>query len=118
MSRPGTRQGAAKQAQQGLVSAGIGLREWLAAVQKGSGSVAAAAFDTRFKKPHRVVGSAARGGENRLRRLGFRVTAPSESFYVAETPGPLLDGEPDRARRWGEQLGSQFTTTERDRRVS
>ena len=111
MSRPGTRQGAAKQAEQGVVSAGIGLREWLAAIPHGSQSVAAAAFDTRFKKPHWLVGSAARAAEERLRRLGFRMIAPSESFYVAGTPGPLLDGETERARRWGEKVGSELTTS-------
>jgi hypothetical protein len=107
MSRPGTRQGAAKQAKEGVVSAGIGLREWLAAVRGGSQTIAAAAFDTRFKKPSFLVGSAARRAEKRLRQLGFRVVAPSESFFVGGTPGPLLDGEPERARSWGMKLGSE-----------
>jgi hypothetical protein len=105
MSRPGTRDGAAKQADRGLVSAGIGLREWLAGIQGGSGRVAAASFDTRFNKPRVLVGSAARAAEKRLRRLGFRVMAPSESFFLAGTSGPLLAGESDRARDWGERLG-------------
>jgi hypothetical protein len=118
MSRSGTRQGAAKQAEHGVVSAGVGLREWLAAVQPGPGSVAAAAFDTRFKKPRWLVGSAARAAEKRLRQLGLRVIASSESFYVTGTPGPLLDGETERARRWGEKLGSAFWAVERDPRVS
>jgi Flavodoxin len=113
MSRPGTRQGAAKQAEQGVVSAGIGLREWLAGVQGGTRTTAAAAFDTRFKKPSFLVGSAARRAEKLLRKLGFRVAIPAESFFVAGAPGPLLDGEPDRARGWGVMLGSQLTPSER-----
>jgi hypothetical protein len=104
MSRQGTRQDAAKQGKEGLVSTGIGIREWLAGLQ-GSPGVAAAAFDTRIRTP-RLPGSAARGAEKRLRRLGFRILAPAASFYVAGTVSPLLDGERQRSRRWGEQLGS------------
>jgi hypothetical protein len=118
MSRPATREGAAKQAAQGVVSTGIGLREWLAAVQGGSASVAAAAFDTRFKKPRWLVGSAGRAVEKRLRGLGFRVVTQTQSFYVGGTPGPLLDGEPERALRWGERLGSEVAEGERNRRAS
>jgi hypothetical protein len=108
MSRPGTRQGAAKQAPQGLVSKGIGLREWLPAQRGGSGRVSVAAFDTRFGKPRWLVGSAARAAERRLRRLGFAVLAPSESFFVKATSGPLLDGERERALEWGRELGTRL----------
>jgi hypothetical protein len=104
MSRQGTRQDAAKQATERLVSTRIGMREWLAG-QQGSPGVAAATFDTRIRKP-RLPGSAARGAEKRLRRLGFRILAPAASFYVEGTLGPLLEGEQERARRWGAQLGS------------
>src|SRR6266511_2002337 len=102
MSRQGTRQDAAKQAKEGLVSTGIGIREWLAGLERHPG---VAAFDTRIGKP-RLPGSAARGAEKRLRRLGFRILAPAASFYVEGTLGPLLEGERERARRWGERLGS------------
>lgn len=118
MSRAGTRQTAARQAEQGPVTTGIGLREWLDTLKRGSETVAAATFDTRLNKPHWLVGSAARVAEKRLRRLGFRVLAPSQSFYVAGTPGPLLDGEAERARRWGEKLASVCLANEGDRRVS
>ena len=102
MSRPSTRQDAATQATAGLVSAGIGLREWLADLH-GPAGVAAAAFDTKVSRP-RLPGSAARAAEKRLRRLGFRVVAPAASFYVEGTRGPLLEGERERARRWGQQV--------------
>jgi hypothetical protein len=105
MSRPGTRRSAARQAQHGLVSQGDGLREWLAAV-RGAPGIAAATFDTRFKKPRWITGSAARAAEKRLRELGCRISAPSESFFVDGATGPLLEGEEERARRWGEKLGS------------
>lgn len=104
MSRPNTRQSAAQQSDRPVVSAGIGMREWLAAVHAAA-SVAAVAFDTRVNKP-RLPGSAARGAQKRLRRRGFRIAAAAKSFYVTGTPGPLVEAEPERARRWGEQLAS------------
>ena len=106
MSRPATRRSAADQAEQGVVSAGIGVREWLAGLAPGSPSVAAAAFDTRVRRP-RLPGSAAQAVRRRLRRLGFATPAGAASFYVDGTPGPLLSGEVERARTWGERLGSR-----------
>lgn len=103
LTRPRTRQDAARQADGGLVSSGDGLREWLEGVGPPSAGVRAAAFDTRIDKP-RVPGSAARGAERRLRRLGFGGLAPAESFYVTGTKGPLLEGERARAGRWGEAI--------------
>src|SRR5262245_5868868 len=50
MSRPGTRRKAAEQAEHGVMSKGIGIREWLAAV-RGPIPRLAVTFDTRFKKP-------------------------------------------------------------------
>jgi hypothetical protein len=104
MSRPRTREDARRQAGGHVVSERNGLREWLSTLEGTDGSLAAAAFDTRIDEP-RVPGSAARGAEKRLRKLGFRITRPSESFYVTGTAGPLVDGETERARRWGEELG-------------
>jgi hypothetical protein len=109
MSRERTRESAVIQTAGDVVSAGEGLREWLGAVNGGSRGVAAAAFDTRIDKP-RMPGSAAHGAEKRQRRLGFRVLVPAASFYVTDTSGPLVDGERERARRWGELLGSTMVT--------
>jgi hypothetical protein len=111
LSRPATREGAAKQAAgnpttQNPATPGRGLREWLAGLQRPASPVAAATFDTRIKKLL-VPGSAARGAAKRLRRLGLRMVAKPESFWVNGTAGPLRDGETDRARRWGEHLATQ-----------
>ena len=118
MSRPGTRKAAAEQAVEGAVSSRIGQREWLDALERGSGNVAAAAFDTRIDKPHWLVGSAARAVEKRLRRLGFRIISASQSFYVTGTPGPLLEGEAERARRWGLELASEYLEDEEGQQAS
>ena len=103
LSRSRTRQSATQQAEDGLVSTGIGLREWLGTLPEGSSDVAVATFDTRISKP-RLPGSAEASAEKRLRRLGFRVLARSQSFFVEGTTGPLVRGERERARRWGEEL--------------
>lgn len=104
MSRPNTRQSAAAQAHGELVSKGIGLREWLTALRV-AGVTVAASFDTRIDKP-RLPGSAAKAAVKLLRRKSLGLIAPAESFYVAGTDGPLLDGELERARRWGAELAS------------
>ena len=102
MSRPSTRQDARQRAGGHVVSQGNGVREWLAELHPEGRGTPAAAFDTRIDKP-RVPGSAGRGAERRLRRLGFTVLVPAESFFVTDVAGPLLDGELARARRWGER---------------
>jgi len=102
MSRPGTRRDAARQAGH-ATEPGIGVREWLAILSGDIGR--AAAFDTRIDTGW-WAGSAASGIAKRLRRLGAELVAEPESFHVAGTPGPLVDGELDRARRWGEQLAT------------
>jgi len=102
LSRESTRKSAAEQAHGSVVSTRIGLREWLDAVSNGTHGVAAAAFDTHVKA--HVPGSAARAAQKRLRQRGFRIIAPAESFYVHGTPGPLEEGELNRARRWAASI--------------
>ena len=104
MSRPKTRSSAADQATDGLVSTGIGLREWLEDFECSSTTVAAA-FDTRVDKP-RLPGTASHAAERRLRRRGCTIAARATSFLVDGMTGPLLAGEEDRARRWGESLAT------------
>ena len=115
LSRPATREDATRQAGGHVVSQGIGLREWLETLPRGDGRVAAATFDTRIDHP-RVPGSAARKAEKRLRRLRYPVAVGAESFYVTGTPGPLLEGELQRAKGWGEALGSIVIEREAARR--
>src|SRR5690606_37345111 len=105
MSRPSTRQDAAKRSDGPLVSTGPGVREWLAGLATGTAPRAVAAFDTRVRKP-RLPGSAARAVLRRARRRRWPVAASPESFWVEGTTGPLTDGELDRARAWGAGLGT------------
>jgi hypothetical protein len=87
----------------GATAAG-GLREWLPDLDDGAG-VRAAAFDTRIDKPSWLTGSAARRIARRLRSRRFDVVGVA-SFVVADSEGPLGDGELDRARAWAAALPS------------
>jgi hypothetical protein len=102
MSRPATRQDAARQGHTRSGTTDVGLREWLDRCPPPAG-VAAAAFDTKIDKPF-VPGSAAHTAARRLRRLNCRLVAPPESFRVTDTAGPLAAGEADRAKRWGQTV--------------
>ncbi|WP_166353685.1 flavodoxin family protein [Phytoactinopolyspora limicola] len=104
MSRPSTRQEAARQAPDGLVSTGTGIREWLATLHPPTTTLAAASFDTKARRP-RLPGSAAHATARRLRRLGLTMISRPQSFNVDGVTGPLTAGEEDRAREWGHELG-------------
>ena len=104
LSRPDSRKGAASETDESLISTGIGIREWIGSLPKASG-VAAATFDTSIRKPN-LPGSAARGAQKRLKRLGYRIVIPAEIFHVEGTTGPISDGELERAREWGAKVAT------------
>jgi flavodoxin len=66
--------------------------------------VAVACFDIRFAKTRWLTGSAARVMAKALRAMGLAPLVPPESFLVAGTDGPLVDGELDRAAGWTHAL--------------
>lgn len=66
--------------------------------------VAVATFDTRYRKPALLTGSAARGIAKRLGRKGARLVAPPESFFIEHSEGPLEQGEVERAAAWAHGL--------------
>jgi hypothetical protein len=104
LSRPSTREDAARQAASAgreLVSTHDGVREWLDRLQESPALVAT--FDTHTVVP--LPGTASRAAERRLRHLGF-VVLEHESFHVTGGQGPLAAGELERARRWGETLST------------
>lgn len=79
-----------------------GIREWLKELPASSPKTAFAAFDTRVDMPL-LPGAASRSATRLARRRGFTVRDP-ESFFVRGYQGPLVDGELDRAREWGQLL--------------
>jgi len=98
---------AVESARDGLLPASTeepGLREWLGDLPRDD-HARAAAFDTRAHGSPLITGAASHGIARRLRHHGYDVIG-NESFVVADTEGPLAEGELARARAWGAALAS------------
>ena len=100
-----SREGALTQGAHG--EPGIGVHGWIDALPDGAVGPRAAPFDTRAHMPALLVGSAARGIARRLRDHGYRLAIEPQSFFVKGTPGPLEEGELDRASEWGRTLANE-----------
>jgi len=84
-------------------ASGPALRDWLSHL--AAGPALAAAFDTRLAGAPVLTGRASHGISKLLKRRGYRLIAPSESFLVTKQ-NALADGESARARRWGAALAA------------
>jgi flavodoxin I len=62
--------------------------------------VAMIAFDTRYRKPEWLTGSAAGKISEGLLDMGCWPLLPEESFFIATSKGPLEEGELERAAAW------------------
>jgi hypothetical protein len=109
LSRESSRRQAAEDADEPLISEGIGIREWIGGLGKVKGG-AAVTFDTSIRKPN-LPGSAARGAAKRLRRLGYNLLLPGELFLVEGATGPITDGEVERARHWGQRAAAALASS-------
>jgi hypothetical protein len=120
MSRPSTRRGAplyVRKPDSGLVlepnaDTGPGVREWLGTV--GRINAQAAAFDTRIASPVLFTGRASKAVARHLRRHGFTVILPPESFLV-DKKSHLLSGELERACAWGKRIAETIEHAPSDR---
>jgi len=108
LSREATRADAAERSGHAVISAGVGVREWIGSLSIPRG-LAVAAFDTHVDKRW-LPGSAAVVVRRLLRRLGGKPIVSSESFYVGGMEGPLIPGEVERAREWGARLAEHLAT--------
>jgi hypothetical protein len=88
----------------------IGVRDWLRDIH-GNGH-RSAAFDTRLDRPRILTGSAMRAIERGLLAAEFSIFSRPRSFRVTSSPGPLAEGELDRARQWGEEMGRAVVVAE------
>ena len=82
-----------------------GVREWLGRLE-ASDHVDVATFDTRVGSVRHLPGSAARAAGKEVRRHHLGRLVGTVSFYVEDMDGPLIEGELERARAWGELLGA------------
>lgn len=105
MSRPKTREEAVSQGGTGG-SVDFGLREWMSSVPNTAPGHSVVTFDTRMVKGRHFPGSAAKSAARAARKQGLSIAAPSESFFVVGSAGPLVDGETERATDWGRKLGA------------
>ena len=103
MSRPETRDSAAQETAEPLVSKGKGIREWIAAVTAPAG-MRFATFATKTYGP--LPGSAAKSAAHELSDRGWKRLMPPENFRVHGKAGPLLDGEEQRASAWGRAVAA------------
>ena len=110
MSRSTTRHDAVQRGASGAFER-AGIREWLEGMAP-SDRVEVATFDTRVAKVRRLPGSAAKAAGKEVRRHHLGRLIATESFYVNDMEGPLLDGELDRAQKWGTELRSLAAATE------
>lgn len=106
MTRQQTREDAVRQGAH-PASTTRGIREWLEYLRPDPHSELVATFDTRVDKVRHLPGSAAKKAAKVSHKLGYPAAAKPESFYVHDVSGPLLEGELDRARAWGRQLGAE-----------
>ena len=111
LSRPSTRRDAVRQGAR-PEAAETGMREWLDALgdRDEAGGRPAAAFDTRVTKVRNLPKAASTRASHLLRRHGYRLVSRPAPFLVVDTPGPLLDGELDRARAWGRTVAEAART--------
>ena len=81
----------------------------------GLKGVKVAAFDTRMTESNvekvrilaffvKIFGYAAKPIADRLVKKGGGLAVPPEGFYVADTEGPLLEGELERAADWAKRI--------------
>ncbi len=87
-----------------------GIQSFIAAIPpKQLHGMRVAVFDTRYRQPTWLVGSAAGAMAKALQRMSVSPVVPTESFIVTGQKGPLVSGELERAAAWAEALGRAGT---------
>jgi len=81
------------------------IRQFVDLLETRSASgMVAATFDTRFRMPAALSGSAARLIARNLRQAGIRVFTRPQSFFVSRSVPELEQGEAERAAEWAKDL--------------
>lgn len=104
LSRIATREDAVERGAKAS-DAAFGIREWLEQLPQDDTGICAAAFDTRADKARRLPFAAAPAARRRLTKHGYPLIGDQVGFLVEGTAGPLLEGELERARAWGREVG-------------
>ena len=111
LSRPSTRADAVRQGAR-EDRAAIGLREWLgSAYHAGLQDIHVAVFDTRVSKVRRLPAAGGPKAARLVRHRHWQLTGKPAAFLVDDIGGPLLDGELERAERWGRLLSAGVSSS-------
>lgn len=85
------------------------VRRFLDALEiRPATGMVAATFDTRYRMPTAISGSAAKTIARKLRRAGVRIFAPPESFFVRQEGPQLEQHETERARAWAKNVADRL----------
>jgi flavodoxin len=87
-----------------------GLRRFVEDLPAALRGVPTACFDTRYRGPVLLMGSAAAGAAKALAKTGAEIVAPPESFFIVRhgpMPQQTLEaGEITRAEAWGKAIAT------------
>jgi flavodoxin len=87
-----------------------GLRQFVENLPAALRGIPAASFDTRYRGPVLLMGSAAAAAAKAFAKTGARLVAPSESFFIVRhgpMPRQTLEaGEITRAEAWGQAIAT------------
>lgn len=86
------------------------LRAFINAPPAAMRGIPAACFDTRYRGPVLLMGSAASGAAKVLAEAGAAFVAPPESFFIVRKGSMELQrlepGEIERAEQWGREVAT------------
>jgi flavodoxin len=84
------------------------MQEWLDTLPEAAiKGKKAAAFDTRIPaKWVKLFGYAAGKISDSLKKKGANLISEPEGFLVQKTKGPFVEGEEERAKKWGATISS------------
>lgn len=92
-----------------------GLRGFINDLPTSLRGVPAACFDTRYRGPVLLMGSAASATAKALAKAGAEIVTAPESFYIArrgQMPLQTLEpGEVERAQQWGREMAAATSLT-------
>jgi flavodoxin len=87
-----------------------GLQAFVTALPSTLRGIPAACFDTRYRGPVLLMGSAASGADKTLAKAGAAAVAPPESFFIVRKGSMELQqlepGEVERAEAWGREVAA------------
>lgn len=93
-----------------------GLRAFVDALPTALRGIPAACFDTRYRGPVLLMGSASAAAAKAIAKAGAEIIAPPESFFIVRRGAMPLQtlepGEIERAEAWGRAVATSLPQKE------